>query len=312
MKTTKKLLTLALSAVLALGAFALASCDGGKEPENPVDPNPPVNPVEPDDPGTDFSSYTKEQFLAEDFSSKTISYQLYGVWDELPDYQMGYGILYNLYEDGSLKVDQVNIYSGGVYSYYGFWEESNGSYGHEIDADTLYMTDLEGGLMAKAISNVFYEEDNGTYSDTFNFDLAPGMYTRSCSISGGSTVAYRSIDEYYEATKKVVALTTYTSTEANAMGMNGQIVLNSDGTMVASLIMEYGGAPTAVWNAPGTYTTNYNAEMTAIASYTLTFQHSSDAEATVIEVDATAESFVWAGNYSLMGNAVSVEFTMVQ
>lgn len=320
MKTTKKLLLFALSAILALGAFAFVSCgetdNPGGDPgiENPGGDNPggdnPGGDNPGDDSGIDFSAYTKEQFLAEDFSSKEISYQLTGFWDELPEFQNGFGFLYNMYADGSLKVDQVNIYTGNVYSYYGFWEESNGTFGHEINADTLYMTGLDGNLIAKAVSNSFYEEDGGTYSDKFSFDIAPGMYTRSVEVSGSKQVKYDTLDAYYKEVQKVVEIGKYVSKEAAANGVSAEITVYSNGTMTADLVM----APHGVINRQeGTRTVEYG-DAGSVKSVTLTFAHYTegvkDNEDTVITYAGDAESFTWNANF--MGQTMTFEMVAAE
>ena len=295
MKTSKKLLLFALSAILSLGAFAFASCGEANNPggDNPGGDKPGIDNPGGDNPGgdsgIDFSAYTKEQFLAEDFSSKEVSYQLTGVWDELPEYQNGFGFLYNMYADGSLKVDQVNIYTGNVYSYYGFWEESNGTFGHEVSADTLYMTGLDGNLIAKAVSNSFYEEDGGTYSDKFSFDIAPGMYTRSV---------------------EVVEIGKYVSKEAAANGVSAEIIVYSNGTMTADLVM----APHGVINRQeGTRTVEYG-DAGSVKSVTLTFAHYTegvkDNEDTVITYAGDAESFTWNANF--MGQTMTFEMVAAE
>lgn len=197
MKKTNKLFVLALSAVMAVSALALSACGGeaGKTDE------PTTAPQTTEAPKIDFSAYTKDQFLKEDFSKKKISYQFTGSWS-LAEYGMYFEFAYNVYEDGSVKVDQRLTGSSSSYLYYGFWEDASDEDGKAITIDTMFMTDLEGGLIDHATDYTIYQESDGNFSFGFDFCMAPGQYKRVADLAGGSSVKYQSDDAFHTAVDK--------------------------------------------------------------------------------------------------------------
>ena len=198
-KLGKKWLTLLVAALLTLGTMALFTACG------PTDPDIPDTPDDPDTPPVeeviDWSSYTVDQFKAEDFDGKTISYQYTGV-----ETQMNGQVLLNLYEDGSACA--VHQASTSHNRYYGYWSEAEDEDGNAITLTVQYLVGMgmdDAGSPAEKTAEknktypAMYELSDGTYSFSMDVDLSVGQYTRQAVMSCDNTVHFATIAAFEEA-----------------------------------------------------------------------------------------------------------------
>ena len=187
----KKWLTLLVAALLTLGTMALFTACGPTDPDTPDthdDPDtPPVEEV------IDWSSYTVDQFKAEDFDGKTISYQYTGV-----ETQMNGQVLLNLYEDGSACA--VHQASTSHNRYYGYWSEAEDEDGNAITLTVQYLVGMgmdDAGSPAEKTA-----EKNKTYPAMY--ELSDGTHlTKSQGVAlakqggiRGVAIASRNGSEY--------------------------------------------------------------------------------------------------------------------
>lgn len=201
-KLGKKWLTLLVVALLTFGTMALFTACGPTDPDTPdPDPDPDTPPVEE---VIDWSSYTVDQFKAEDFDGKTISYQFTGT-----ETQRGGAVLLNLYEDGSACAEHQRLEgSDQYYSYFGYWSEAEDEDGNAITLTIKYMVgmgqdDAGNSVEETAEKNktypAMYELSDGTYSFSMDVDLAVGQYTRQAVMDCDNTVAYDSFADFEAA-----------------------------------------------------------------------------------------------------------------
>lgn len=209
-KNVSRILTLAMAAVLAL---SLAACGAPADTNNPGTPNPGTNNPGTTDPGStpsnggetakDWTHTTDEQWVAENWDAKTPAYQFTGQWDMGdPNYNFVFDFLLNLFEDGSVRVNQYSAAQGN-YFYFGFWSEEETEDGNEISLTIRRETPLqEGGeLVSHKYTYTLYEESDGSYSFGFDFAMVPGQYFRVADLKGSSNIVYKSIDEFHAASE---------------------------------------------------------------------------------------------------------------
>ena len=164
-KLGKKWLTLLVAALLTLGTMALFTACGPTDPDTPDTPDDPDTP--PVEEVIDWSSYTVDQFKAEDFDGKTISYQYTGV-----ETQMNGQVLLNLYEDGSACA--VHQASTSHNRYYGYWSEAEDEDGNAIPLNGKW-------TIAKDLDIFVYWDANPDTKYVINHyteDLNGGGYTK--------------------------------------------------------------------------------------------------------------------------------------
>lgn len=206
-KNVCKLLALVLALVLAV---SLTACAG----ETPAPSTTPANNTTPADTqapadntpaGTDWAHYSEDQWTAEDFSGKAISYQFTGEWS-LPENDIYDFFLINLYSDGSVLVEQYNP-NGISYQQFGYWSEENTEDGNEISLDTVYCTPNPGDTMLVDHEYHYdlYEESDGGYSFGYTFGIAAGAYFRDADVAGSATVVYASVADFHAAMDAAVA-----------------------------------------------------------------------------------------------------------
>ena len=220
-KNICKLMALVLTLVMVVG---LTACGGSDEPSPST--NPPSNdtpapetpaPEAPAEPaGSDWSSY--EGWESENWDSKTVSYQFTGEWS-LPENDIYDFFLINLYDDGSVLVDQYSP-AGISYQQFGYWSEENTEDGNEISLDTVYCTNNPGeeGLVAHEYHYDLYEEADGGYSFGYTFGIAAGAYFRDADVAGSSTVTYASLNDFHTAMDSAVGGGAAEGGEANEDG----------------------------------------------------------------------------------------------
>ena len=215
MKKFKNLAVFALSAVMALsmGAFLAACGDSDSSTETSTGATSSTDTTDTSDDSSesgvelkDYSGYTSDDWLAEDFDSKTISYQFIG-----EDQDQYTPILLNLYSDGGVYAEHLSAYTyysgmGGNF-YYGTWSEEEDEDGNVI---TIEIVGSYGFLMSTYAVGYYdrstlgetyelYEESDGGYTLSMSIDLILGKYTRSAVLSGSTTVTYDSISAFEEA-----------------------------------------------------------------------------------------------------------------
>lgn len=196
MKKFKNLAIFALSAAMVLSAGALLAACGDSETSSTSSGDSGETS------GVDYSSYTSEDWLAEDFDSKTITYQFLGT-----DAYVGNPCIANLYSDGGVCAEHTGYSGTSVTAYYGTWVE-------EEDEDGYFLTiEIVGcyGYLASTYelgwydrtSNeeiyTCYQESDGGYTLVMKVDLAVGAYTRDASLSGSTTITYSTLAAWEEA-----------------------------------------------------------------------------------------------------------------
>lgn len=201
-KLSKKWLSLLVAALLTLGTMALFTACGPTDPDTPDGPDDPDTP--PAEEVIDWSSYTVDEFKAENFDGKAISYQFTGT-----ETQRGGAVLLNLYEDGSACAEHQRLEGSDQYNtYYGFWSEAEDEDGNAITLTIKYMVgmgqdDAGNSVEETAEKNktypAMYELSDGTYSFSMDIDLAVGQYTRQAVMDCDNTVKYDTFADFEEA-----------------------------------------------------------------------------------------------------------------
>ncbi|MBR2288982.1 MAG: hypothetical protein IJ865_12110 [Clostridia bacterium] len=134
-----------------------------------------------------------------DWDAKTIRYQFIGEWS-LEENNIYQTFLINLYEDGSVLVDQRSTTSASSYYQFGYWSEENTEDGNEIALDTILCTPLNGdALIAHEYSYELYEEEDGNYSFGYTFGIIPGQYFREADVAGGAEIVYETLEAFHAA-----------------------------------------------------------------------------------------------------------------
>ena len=153
---------------------------------------------------TDWSTYT--DWMNVDWDAKTIKYQFTGVWEDL-DHGFRYQYLINLYEDGSVLVDQFNSLNATGYQQFGFWSEEADEDGNCITLKTLFCTPNPGEteLVAHEYEYELYEEEDGGYSFGYTFGVAAGRYFRTVDVTGSAEIKHESVTAFEDAVKEVKA-----------------------------------------------------------------------------------------------------------
>lgn len=303
-----KLTALLLTVLLVV---SLAACGGDTKPTpTPAGNDPAGNttpePTEEVAPATDWTKF--ENWMAEDWSAKTVSYQFTGNWS-LPENNFYYEFCINLYDDGSAAIDQRNTTAGSSYMMYGYWSEENTEDGNEITFDTLYVTSLNGtALEAHEYNYVLYEEADGGYSFGYDFGIIPGQYFRTVDVAGSSTATYATFDDFHAAVDVVLESYRFESAEASN-DFEARISIFSNGTATCSLITEYNGAKTAVANGEATVTMVTNEAGDAVENYVIKGTHDAMGDFE-ITVPADYSGFPWA--VSFMGVDFSFDMQPVE
>lgn len=147
-----------------------------------------------------------EDWQSIDWDSKPIAYQFIGNWS-LEEYNIYYVHLINLYEDGSVMVDQRSA-NGHVSNldqtsslYFGYWTEEMTEDGNEINL-VIKVTTMEQETyeyVAHEYEYFLYEESDGNYSFGFDFCMVPGQYYRVVDVIGGKDVTYESREAFHTA-----------------------------------------------------------------------------------------------------------------
>lgn len=195
MKAKKQLAVLGLSAILVFGALGLAACD---EPATTT--NPPTTTTQPAEQQNKYASYTPEQFATvwkEGVESRAISYQFTGSVD------LGRGGVFtvcgNLYEDGLAVFYQRKNTSKAAMQYIGHWREQPDEDGNVIYINTVCVYSGSGTgetVLEHAYGYDLYEEDGGTYTLTLDICQVAGKYYREVTMTGDSTVDYKTFDDF--------------------------------------------------------------------------------------------------------------------
>lgn len=209
MKRTLKMLS-ALLLALAL-VFSLAACGGNGDPQGTKNPggSQDANSGSDQNNGSDTPQTIDwshfEDWTAEKWDSKTISYQFTGEW-ALEEYSIFNYFLINLYGDGSALIEQYSP-GGRTYDYFGYWSEENTADGNEISLDTLYVTP-DGGAGALVVHEYhydLYEESDGGYSFGYTFGISAGAYFRDVDMTGSSSVTYSDLSAFRSAMDSVAS-----------------------------------------------------------------------------------------------------------
>lgn len=303
-----KLVALLLALTMAL---ALAACGDGGEKDNPnsnpsspagpgTNQNDPGTPSNPSNDGTDWSSFT--DWMNESWDGKTVRYQFTGSW-ELAEYNYFYSLLINLYDDGSVLVDQRNTADATGYQQFGYWSEKNTADGKEISLDTLYCTNVSGnGLVAHEYHYDLYEESDGGYSFGYTFGISPGSFFREADMTGSATVTYANLDVFHEAVDNIYELYRFVNTE-DVNGFSAVISIKSDNSAVAYLRTQYGDSVVDAHEDAGAMTTDFDT-----MTRTLVFGDVQIPLAT--NDDGSFANFPWTAVWDSMD--VNVTFNMTQ
>ena len=202
----KKHLVRALAVIMALSmVFALAACGESApattESQSSESQTAPAEtaaeePAEAE--GREWRGF--HGWLEEDWDSKTPEYQFTGYWDMGDaEYGIAFSFLMNLYNDGSVLVNQFQA-ERSDYRYYGSWEKVE-----DPDGDELHINIVEesGGEIESLIdhkySYVAYEESDGNFSFGYDFGIAGGQYFRVANVTGSAEVNYASIADFQAA-----------------------------------------------------------------------------------------------------------------
>lgn len=296
------LLLLSLSAI---GTGIMSGCTGGNEEKSSISSS-----VEETN---KFENYKKEDWLKEEFDGKSKSYQFIGDWEMgVASYAMDFSFLVNLYSDGSLRMEQMNIYSASSYYYYGYWNLTTTEDGKQIDWSTTCMTNVTPNNLVNAeYDYTFYEKSDGTYSSGIKFCLAPGQYVRDATVTGSSKIVYATDEAFHEA-KKVVVTTAIFEGSNETTGAKLTITVKSDNTIQVVMKMDYNGAETAVYNATGTIQIVASEDGQAVTGYKLTITHEGDED---IIVNIPVENNTYGSftvTISLMGTPVAFEMSLAE
>lgn len=193
MKKFTKVLSLCLALVMAL---SLAACAGDTPAPSTNPPAPSTTPPAADN-VKDWTGF--HGWLEEDWDSKEISYQFTGYWDMGdPAYGKAFSFLMNLYNDGSVLVNQYQT-GKADYRYFGSWELVKDPDGDELDITIVEETDEAGDLIDHKYSYVLYEESDGGFSFGYDFGIAAGQYFRVADMTGSKNVTYTSIAAFQAA-----------------------------------------------------------------------------------------------------------------
>ncbi len=263
-------------------------------------PEAPEAPAEEAAPQTDWTEF--DGWLDEDWNAKEIAYQFTGEW-ELAEYNIFNQFCINLYTDGFAIVDQRNTGSCSSYLQYGYWSEEKTEDGNEIAFDTLYVTNVDGSLIAHEYSYTLYEESDGNYSFGYTFGIAPGAYFREAPVVGGKAVTYATMDDFHAAVDQITETNRFVSTEADENGLTLRISTFSNGTAVANLIHpDYD----VINHKDGALKADYDAA--GNATYTLVIEDVEIPLAT--NEDGSFQDFEFTYDADLMGNAIHLVSTV--
>lgn len=146
----------------------------------------------------EWQEYTKEQYVAEDVSSKTVVYQ-FSAEDVALREGRYYDILINLYADGFAKISQYCCADGYVIEYYGYWTNMDDSIYFGVSCHTnTRMPNKTYGISYSY--NLTWQD--GAFAD-FGLSLAlgfaeGGQFVRSYTMSGDGTVVYEAEEKFEE------------------------------------------------------------------------------------------------------------------
>ena len=301
----KKLLAFLLAVVMVM---SFAACGSDKPAETTAPKTPETTVPETTVPETtaapqfDWTGYT--DWLTDDWDSKTVSYQFTGEW-ALPEYGMNFSFLINLYDDGSVAVDQRNVSSGSSYMQFGYWSEQKTEDGNEISLDTLYCTGLqEGELIAHEYHYDLYEESDGGYSFGYTFGIAPGAYFRTADVVGSNTVTHATMAEFHTAVDVIVETYRFINSAENDYGFSAVISILSNNTATADMQTVYEGNLVTAYQETGNLM--ITADENNNVSYVLVLNEV-EIPLTVNE-DGTIADFTWKASWATMN--ITIEFPM--
>ena len=190
--------TLAIASALTLG-LSMMACGGSGSGTPSGSENAPAGQqteanVEETRSWKGFHGWKEENFDAKD-----ISYQFTGFWD-MGDatYGIAFSFLMNLYEDGSVQVNQYQAPSTD-YRYYGSWEKVEDPDGDELHINIAEETNVDGELIDHKYSYVVYEEADGGFSFGYDFGIAPGQYFRVANLAGKAGAEYKDVAAFQTA-----------------------------------------------------------------------------------------------------------------
>lgn len=308
----KSLCKLVALLIVATMMCSLAAC-GGTQKSNPSTDEKPTETqtvpatvsTETDDANQiDWSTYT--DWMTTDWDSKSISYQFMGSW-ELPEYSYFYTILVNLYDDGSVLVDQRNTAFGSSYQQFGYWSEKKTDDGNEIAMDTLFCTPISGEeLVAHEYHYDLYEESDGNYSFGYTFGITPGSFFRTADMTGSNEILYASLEDFYTDVDNITETYRFTSSETSIPGFSAVISVLSNYTVSAQLLTEYEGNTVTAHEDTGMLM--LQADESGNVTYMLNIA-GAEIPLTVSE-DGSVGDFVWTCNWE--SQSITVDFTMTQ
>ncbi len=150
----------------------------------------------------DWSADT--DWMSIDWDTKTACYQFTGTW-ELLENNFRYQFLINLYDDGSVVVDQFNALGGYAFKQFGFWSEEADEDGNCINLVIVRSTPVAEGdaLVPHEYEYALYEEADGGYSFGYDFGIVPGAYYRTVDMTGTSEIVYESLATFEAAVNEV-------------------------------------------------------------------------------------------------------------
>lgn len=139
-----------------------------------------------------------------DWDAKTVSYQFTGTWELLAN-NFRYQFLINLYDDGSVVIDQFNALRGNGYQQFGYWSEAADEDGNCISMTILFCSPTNQGepLVAHNYEYELYEESDGGYSFGYDFGIAPGAYYRTVDVTCNGEIAYETLAAFEAAVNEV-------------------------------------------------------------------------------------------------------------
>lgn len=191
-----------------------------------------------------FRSYTGDQFLAETWTNKTVSYQFFSETpnDDTKSYGMAFYACADLYSDGSIYLDVRNYLSCKSTIYYGAWDATKDSDGYTLlKIATLFVKKSDTETVAHKYTYDCPISSTNTFTWTdCKFLLVVGQsYSRNITMTGSATAKYASWDAYHTAVDKISVSVEFDG----AMGTSTiKMVGLSNGVAKAFLYSQYNGS----------------------------------------------------------------------
>lgn len=260
-----------------------------------------------------FRSYTGAQFIAEDYSKKTVAYQFVSQEPyEIKEYGIGYHVCINLYTDGSLYLDARNFYSSSSWIYYGAWDVTKDSDGYnQLVVAELFENNGQNGTGTDCTeckkTATLPESSTGTFSWTVYINMAPGQYERTITAIGSKTATYDSFEAFHKAVDIISVKTEFIGTNANG---TFRVLGLSNGTANAYYYVTYNGSVVRAgkWEGGKYSNDGVSATLTTGTGYTFDFTSVTNVGAkftTTIASDGTVAPFTFTAKVSDMSGKLT-------